>query len=471
MLGGRYRILALLGAGGMGSVYRVHDLELDEVVALKIVGPLDPFALARFRDEVRLARRVTHPNVARTFDIGEHGEVRFLTMEYVAGASLRRVLAREDLAEPTARQLALAICEACIAIHDAEVIHGDLKPENVVVSSTGRVKVSDFGLATIRGGDAAHVGGTALYMAPEQHRGAPADQRSDLYALGIILHELFGGKRPAGAAPSLRLPADVRAIIARCLDPDPARALGTSHQLAVHAQPVAPGARVDGVDAIVEGHVRRTGDQLQLALRVVSQRDGYLLWGRTMTVGLVDVIETTETAALAIAAALGARTTARTPSTIRDPRLVELYLKARDRDHATFHDHDTDNAELYREILDEAPDDPLILASYARALIPRGLLEPGAIARAQVIAERAIALAPELAEAQLAVGLRLFIGNDVVGAIRAIVRGLALAPSSAFGQGLLGHAMCELGELERGLGDVDFALTLEPDHPMVWANA
>ncbi len=199
----RYEILGLLGMGGMGSVYRVRDRELDEVVALKflrkdLVG--SPGMLERFRQEVRLARRVTHVNVARTFDIGEHDGERFLTMEYVEGESLAELLVREGpLPSRRAIELGLAIGAALEAAHAAGVVHRDLKPENVLVEAkSGRAVVTDFGIARAHDADG-HTGGmlgTAAYMAPEQVEGrADVDGRADLYALGAVLFELLTGAR------------------------------------------------------------------------------------------------------------------------------------------------------------------------------------------------------------------------------------------------------------------------------------
>jgi eukaryotic-like serine/threonine-protein kinase len=213
MLGGRYEVVALLGAGGMGSVYRARDVELDEIVALKVLRRelVDhPGMLDRFRREVKLARRVTHRNVARTFDIGEHGSERFLTMEYVEGESLAALLAREG-ALPVARvvDLALGVCGGLAAAHAAGVVHRDLKPDNVLLGTDGRVVVTDFGIARAcidEGGGNQTQGmllGTPAYMAPEQVDGSrDIDGRADIYALGALLYELFTGEQPwAGASP------------------------------------------------------------------------------------------------------------------------------------------------------------------------------------------------------------------------------------------------------------------------------
>lgn len=213
LVGGRYQLLELLGAGGMGSVYRVRDVELDEVVALKVLRRelVDaPGMLARFRQEVKLARRVTHRNVARTFDIGEHGGEKFLTMELIDGPSLGAVLARTG-PMPVAEvvRIGLAICAGMSAAHAAGVVHRDLKPDNVLLAKDGRVVVTDFGIARApvdAGGVAKTLGGTVgtpAYMAPEQVEASRAiDARADVYALGAVLFEALTGERAwPGDAP------------------------------------------------------------------------------------------------------------------------------------------------------------------------------------------------------------------------------------------------------------------------------
>ncbi len=201
-IGDRYLVLGLVGTGGMGTVYRAHDVELGEVVALKFLRKeltASPEMLDRFRQEVRLARRVTHRNVARTFDIGEHDGQKFLSMEYVDGESLSRLLAREGALPPArAAEIAVALCEALAAAHAAGVVHRDLKPDNVLIEASGRVVVTDFGVA--RAAFDAPSGltqgplGTPAYMAPEQVEGvADVDGRADLYALGAVLYEMLTG--------------------------------------------------------------------------------------------------------------------------------------------------------------------------------------------------------------------------------------------------------------------------------------
>ncbi len=201
----RYEVLSLLGAGGMGTVYRVHDRELGEEVALKMVRRelLDtPGILERFRREARLARRVTHRNVARVFDVGEGEGERFLTMELVDGEPLSALLAREGALPLTrASEIASDIAAGLASAHAAGVVHRDLKPDNVILARDGRVVVTDFGIAcafldrTVTSESIGVLIGTPAYMAPEQVEGrADIDHRADIYAMGALLYELFTGE-------------------------------------------------------------------------------------------------------------------------------------------------------------------------------------------------------------------------------------------------------------------------------------
>ena len=189
----------------MGSVYQVLDRELDEEVALKVLTP-EAFsegtqATQTLKQEIRLARKITHPNVVRTHDLGEADGVRFLTMEYVPGTTLRELLDRRGaVALAPGLQIAKQLCRGLTAVHEAGIIHRDIKPQNIMVLPNGVVKLMDFGIArTDEGGDGAldgHTVGTPYYMSPEQALGQRLDARSDLYTVGVVLFELFTGERP-----------------------------------------------------------------------------------------------------------------------------------------------------------------------------------------------------------------------------------------------------------------------------------
>jgi TolB-like protein/predicted Ser/Thr protein kinase len=216
LVAGRYRILQLLGTGGMGSVYRALDTQLDELVALKTLRRerlQSAGALERFRREMKLARKVTHRGVARAFDIGEHEGEPFLTMELVEGRSLGAALQEGALALGEAARIGEAIAEALSVAHAAGVVHRDLKPDNVLLATDGRVVLTDFGIArALDGADAAATGaggivGTPAYMAPEQVEASELDGRTDLYALGVVLFEMATGTLPFEGTTPLALAA------------------------------------------------------------------------------------------------------------------------------------------------------------------------------------------------------------------------------------------------------------------------
>ena len=198
-LGGRYDVLERVGSGGMGEVYRARDRELDELVALKVIRTDldDPDAIERFRNEIKLARRVTHHNVARMFELSWAEGVMFCTMEFVEGESLADRLVRERRL-PAAQAVAIAgaLCDGLAAAHAAGIIHRDIKPANVLIANDGRVVLADFGIAAAhtsgRDGDTA---GTPAYMAPEQARGEPPTPAADVYAVGVLVYEMLTGQR------------------------------------------------------------------------------------------------------------------------------------------------------------------------------------------------------------------------------------------------------------------------------------
>ncbi|MEA2749658.1 MAG: eukaryotic-like serine/threonine-protein kinase [Myxococcales bacterium] len=231
LVGNRYEILGMLGSGGMGTVYRARDRELDEIVALKVLKAelaATSGMLERFRREVKLARRVTHKNVARTFDIGEHEGDRFLTMELIEGEMLGSHLARRGrVSLRNVIRIGIDVCAGLAAAHAAGVLHRDLKPENVILARDGRAVITDFGIArALAQADlartAAGMVGTPAYMAPEQVEGsADLDGRADLYALGTMLFELLTGELAwpgdsviaIAAARLLRPPPDARTFL------------------------------------------------------------------------------------------------------------------------------------------------------------------------------------------------------------------------------------------------------------------
>jgi hypothetical protein len=196
VVGGRFRIVAPLGRGGIGEVYRADDLKLGHEVALKFVP-----ASEEMLREVRVGRQIAHPNVCRLYDVVDVDEGPAIVMEYVDGEDLALLLDRGPLSRPRALQIARDVCAGLDAIHEKGVAHGDLKPANVMIDSRGRARITDFGLSA-RGGDAGRFGGTPAYMAPEQREERRATASADLYALGLLLSELLPGEMPAKRATS-----------------------------------------------------------------------------------------------------------------------------------------------------------------------------------------------------------------------------------------------------------------------------
>ena len=224
--GNRYEIKSVLGVGGMGMVYKANDKELGEAVAIKTLKPeivaADTNALERFKSEIKLARRIAHRNVVRTYDLGESGGLYYLTMEFVEGKSLKDLI-RERGRLPVSIVLPIAkqLCRALEVSHDEGVIHRDIKPQNMVVQADGVLKVMDFGIARLatRPKDSGHteagmVVGTPEYMAPEQLLGDELDARADLYATGVVLYECLVGRVPITADTPVTL-------IAKVLEEDP----------------------------------------------------------------------------------------------------------------------------------------------------------------------------------------------------------------------------------------------------------
>ncbi len=200
----RYRILRRLGEGGMGEVYLAHDRELDREVALKVIRTdlaEHPQILERFKREIQLSSKVTHKNVLRVYDMGDADGVKFLTMQFVEGQDLATMMRSQGrLAVPQIVDIFRQICEGLVAAHEQGVIHRDLKPQNIMIDKAGKISVTDFGLAKsfeqASLTDAGKIIGTPHYMSPEQVKGIPVDQRSDIFSLGIILYEMLTGTMP-----------------------------------------------------------------------------------------------------------------------------------------------------------------------------------------------------------------------------------------------------------------------------------
>jgi hypothetical protein len=220
IIAGRYRIASLLGSGGMGEVYRADDTKLDQPVALKFLPARlarDPVLLGRLHDEVRLGRQIAHPNVCGIYDIVDWQGSHFVAMEYVDGEDLSKLLRRIGrLAHDKAVDIARGIAAGLSAAHAKGILHRDLKPANVMIDSRGDARIMDFGLALSDDEDDGTIAGTPAYMAPEQLEGRQATVQSDLYALGLVMYELFTGKRTHNART---LPERVRELSSEITTP------------------------------------------------------------------------------------------------------------------------------------------------------------------------------------------------------------------------------------------------------------
>ncbi|MDZ7791602.1 MAG: protein kinase [Xanthomonadales bacterium] len=242
-LGERYELLAELGRGAMGVVFKAYDKKLDEIVAIKMIKPgsVDTQSLERLKSELKLARRITHPNVLRTYDFGEAGEAPYLSMEFVSGMTLRELLDRRGkLPYGAALRIARQLCAGLEAVHEVGVLHRDIKPGNVMLEHRGNAKLMDFGISRPAKSDEDTSGdqlsGTPHYMAPEQIQGSHLDVRTDIYSLGVVLEELFTGGMPFSGETGMEIavarlhrspvppshfwssiPEELETIILRCL--------------------------------------------------------------------------------------------------------------------------------------------------------------------------------------------------------------------------------------------------------------
>jgi eukaryotic-like serine/threonine-protein kinase len=574
VLAGRYEILGLVGSGGMGTVYRARDKELDEVVALKLLRRdvlHDSGMLERFRQEVKLARRVTHRNVARTFDIGESDGEKFLTMELVDGEGLGTLLSREG-ALPLDRVVTIAdgICAGLQAAHAAGIIHRDLKPDNVLLARDGRVVLTDFGIARVLSdaGRAVTVGlalGTPAYMAPEQVEGASdLDARVDVYALGGILYECMTGERAwtgdsiwsLAAARLMQPPPDPRSrrpdlpeaaaqLVLRCMarkrderfasaaevasalasltvppaaaprpSVPPVAALesdaktvavlpllnagaaeddylaeGLSDDL-IDALSMTPGLRVLArgavarfrqtkrdareagrelrVHVVVDGSVRRAGDTVRVTVRVVSVADGFQLWAKRFDRPDTEVLAVSDQAADAIADALTLRRQAPARVPPSDARALDLYLRARHAFRSGWRDDVARSIVLFEHALALAPEDPTILAGYARAELRRFVFDTEASGardaerKGREAAEKALRIAPGMGEPWAALANLKWVMGDAVGCARDLREAIRIAPSSGDVNELAGRLLLEAGAPERGIAMLAAAETMEP---------
>jgi serine/threonine protein kinase/tetratricopeptide (TPR) repeat protein len=244
---GRYQIIEELGKGGMGKVYKVHDTKIKEKIALKLIKPeiaKDKKTLERFSNELKFARKIRHKNICQMFDLGEDRGTHFITMEFVEGQDLKKLIRQSgQLAIGTTINMAKQVCDGLVEAHSSGVVHRDLKPSNIMIDADGNARIMDFGIArSIEGKGITGAGvmiGTPEYMSPEQVEGKEVDQRSDIYSLGVILYEMATGRVPfEGDTPftvgvkhksefpqnpkeiNTQIPDDLNNVILKCLEKD-----------------------------------------------------------------------------------------------------------------------------------------------------------------------------------------------------------------------------------------------------------
>ena len=592
---GPYEILSPLGAGGMGEVYRARDTRLDRDVAVKVLPEslaADPAALGRFEREAKAVAALSHPNILALHDFGTSAGVCYAVTELLEGETLRDRLSQAPLPPRKAIEYAHQILTGLAAAHDRGIMHRDLKPDNVFVTRSGLVKILDFGLAgsiasPVPESEETHVPttpartepgtvlGTAGYMSPEQVRGKPADHRSDLFSVGLILYEMVAGRRAFQAATSVEtmmavlrddppplsglgraLPAGFEEIVNHCLEKSPGERFQSARDFAfaLHvlerdasapktpvpaapvsgesrpssgvSQPQPPSIAVlplrnlsadpeneyfsDGmteeiidalskigalrvaartssfafkgkdadvreigerlnVRSILEGSVRRVGNRIRIAARLVSTADGYDLWSERYDGDMSDVFQVQDEIARAIAAALKVRllpdeeAALATPGT-RNVEAYNLFLKGR------FFFAQRSARKAIEQFEAAIAADPTYAAphtglaeSYCIYGFYGGTPTREAFTRARTAALEAQRLEPDSAEVLVSLGIiEHYYGWDDAKEVRLLERAIELAPKSAAAYSWLGLLHGIHGRCEEGLRRARHAARLEP---------
>ena len=578
---GPYRILSLIGAGGMGEVYRAADPRLGREVAIKVLrGALDAAALDRFRREARIIAALAHPNTLSIFDVGDEGGMPFIVSELLAGGTLRTKLFG-PLPVNEAIGIARQIAAALSAAHERGVIHRDLKPENVFILPDGTIKLLDFGLArqarpvvsdeetmlvsrldTQIDTQAGMISGTVGYMAPEQARGEDGDSRTDVFALGVVLYEMLTGTRPFTGATSIDviaavltsspkpvpsavgLPPALESAVRKAMAKDPMQRFQSAQEFAAvlgsfgkddskYRPPVAPpatsiavlpfadlspqkdhqyfcdgiaeeilnglsrlpglrvasasrsfrlrGSEVDassagsmlGVQSVLEGSVRATGDRLRVSARLVDAADGHVLWSEQFDRTLADVFAVQDDIAHKVVAALTPKLSQTLPTHLvlpatENPDAYALYLKGRFHWNKRTERGFLDSISCFEEARAIEPQFARAAAGLADAyamLAIYGLRSPADVMpQAKSAAFTALELNDSLAEAHAALGLvRGVYEWDRHGAIAHFERMRVLDGQYASGlQSYAVHALAPLGRHDEAIDLLRRALTIDP---------
>jgi len=457
---GRFTIIERIGAGGMGVVYKAIDTALDSLVALKLIQPAlaqSPTLAKRFRREVRLTRLITHPNICRVHDIAESGGVLFLSMEWIEGETLQRLLRQTGtLREARALQIAEKIALALEAAHSKDVIHRDLKPANVMVDRKGNVSVLDFGLAVEQGSrDLTGVGvvlGTPSHMAPEQRAGKPVDARADLYTLGLILFEMLAGRRFDSTTDGPdSFPSQMNPVIAPLLglllaeNPDDRFATATEVREAIQTLESNPAISTSSTGKVASDRPRRRnltrawwlgGTLLAISIGVMA----YYVFFAAPSNGLNEEAE------------------------VFYQRGLHYVREESDTSSGV----DTAISRFHRA-LDEAPDSALVMAALAEAYWIRFRRDRSTAARDE--AERWISKAsqidPSLPELHNARALGFLIEGKYQAAKKELDKALDAKPDFAMAWIYLGAVYRSLGDYAAGLEALRRASDLWPDSFLV----
>jgi serine/threonine-protein kinase len=526
-LAGRFDILELVGVGGMGAVYRARDRELDEVVALKVIKrslAAIPAVVERFRQEVKLARRVTHVNVARTYELGTSDGVMYCTMELIEGESLtKRLSQRGKLPVADAVSIVCALCDGLATAHAADVMHRDIKPDNILIANDGRVVLADFGVAAI-GHAAGELSGTPAYMAPEQARGETATPSSDVYAVGIVLYEMLSGRHPFHGSPAEVLsakqtiehvqlvdPPELATVIARATAREPGQRLATAAALRAALEPwakpsssigapmratatdaevatvivLAPVGKVDEpklylAEAVHEELLARLSKlpRVRVLPRTAAGAEEDAIIVRIVRGEVLHVeirhphgpparielpLETAQVAADADAIAAAVECALREHA--YDPsEAYDLLLRAR---HLAHHDvtRMPDALAALARAHEIAPDDARVTANLAIAQLRYAFFSgsPETMRGAVDLARKNVVAHPDLADAQLAAGNAELALGDPVAAARHFRTAIRCAPHLADAHEQLGRMLIEAGYDAPGIARLDEAIAIAPN--------
>ena len=590
---GPYEVLSPLGSGGMGEVYRARDSRLGRDVAIKVLPAefaTDPGRLRRFEQEARATSSLNHPNILTVYDVGTHQGTPFLVTELLEGETVRARIGRGALTPGESIELAAQVAAGLAAAHEKGIVHRDLKPENLFVTSDGRVKILDFGLAklqrtpdevaaapTVAG--ATRPGllmGTVSYMSPEQVRGQAVDRRADIFSFGCVLYEMLVGERPfseSTAADTLSailtrdprpltdcrpdVPLPLERVVLRCLQKRPEERFDTARDvgfaLSAVAQSQKPSGRADrpgplhrpasiavlppvnlsadaeqeyfcegiaeeiinalthveglrvvartssfafkgraqdireigrslDVGAVLEGSVRKSGDRLRIAAQLINVADGCHLWSERFDRRLDDVFAIQDEIALAIVEHLKVKLLSAERASLVRGRAYNLeaydaYLKGLFEWNRMTPEGFARCQGLFREAIRLDPE-----LAPAHAQLADSITSPSwwadqppsaALAQAIPLAERALALDPNLAHAHSVIGhCRAFFERDRIAGERSLRRAVEIAPNGALAQTYLGLFLMTEGGREEPVARARLALRLDPLSPAVrtWAG-